>query len=144
MRRIGQRNGYSDNWHSMIWTCRGARSTTGCNGSSRCCSRSTRRSASGIGRAASIRPPRPDGWFSLFLLGAEACGVLEVDRYSGYKAMTPVKNGLLLLAFCWAHVRRDFVGVGKSWSELAAWALEWLLENRAVCPSHRETPRCRA
>lgn len=39
-------------------------------------------------------------------LGVEASGVLEVDRYSGYKAMTPVKNGLLLLAFCWAHVRR--------------------------------------
>jgi transposase len=32
--------------------------------------------------------------------------------------MTQVKSGLLVLAFCWAHVRRDFVGVGKSWSEL--------------------------
>jgi hypothetical protein len=56
--------------------------------------------------------------------GPEASGVLEVDRYSGYKAMAPVKTGLLLLAFCWAHVRRDFVGVGKSWTELAPWALE--------------------
>jgi transposase len=59
-------------------------------------------------------------------LGLEASGVLEVDRYSGYKAMVPVKEGLLLLAFCWAHVRRDFVGVGKSWTELTPWALEWL------------------
>jgi transposase len=71
-------------------------------------------------------------------LGAEASGVLEVDRYSGYKAMTPVKNGLLLLAFCWAHVRRDFVGVGKSWTELTPWALEWLRRIRHLYQVHRE------
>jgi transposase len=58
--------------------------------------------------------------------GSEASGALEVDRYSGYKAMAQVKSGLLVLAFCWAHVRRDFVGVGKSWTELMPWALEWL------------------
>jgi transposase len=71
-------------------------------------------------------------------LGSEASGVLEVDRYSGYKAMTPVKRGLLLLAFCWAHVRRDFVGVGKSWTELTPWALEWLRRIRHVYHVNRE------
>ena len=71
-------------------------------------------------------------------LGLEASGVLEVDRYSGYKAMTPVKTGLLLLAFCWAHVRRDFVGVGKSWTELTPWALEWLRRIRHVYHVNRE------
>jgi transposase len=71
-------------------------------------------------------------------LGLEASGVLEVDRYSGYKAMTPVKRGLLLLAFCWAHVRRDFVGVGKSWRELTPWALEWLRRIRQVYHMNRE------
>ena len=45
-------------------------------------------------------------------------GVLMVDRYSGYKAMQQVKDGKLLLAFCWAHVRRDFVRVGKGYPEL--------------------------
>ena len=40
-------------------------------------------------------------------------GVLMVDRYSAYKAMRQVKEGTLLLAFCWAHVRRDVVRVGK-------------------------------
>ena len=64
--------------------------------------------------------------------------MLEVDRYSGYKAMTPVKTGLLLLAFCWAHVRRDFVGVGKSWTELTPWALEWLRRIRHVYHVNRE------
>jgi len=70
--------------------------------------------------------------------GPEASGVLEVDRYSGYKAMAQVKKGLLLLAFCWAHVRRDFVGVGKSWTELTPWALEWLRRIRHVYHVNRE------
>lgn len=50
-------------------------------------------------------------------------GVLSVDRYSGYKAMQQVKNGALLLAFCWAHVRRDFVRVGKGYPQQKSWAL---------------------
>lgn len=53
-------------------------------------------------------------------------GVLMVDRYSGYKAMQQVKEGLLVLAFCWAHVRRDFVRVGKGFPELTPWAIQWL------------------
>jgi transposase len=57
---------------------------------------------------------------------AEAGGVLMVDRYSAYKAMLQVKNGTLILVFCWAHVRRDFVRVGKGWPELKSWALAWL------------------
>lgn len=57
---------------------------------------------------------------------ADVEGVMMVDRYSGYKAMQQVKQGKLVLAFCWAHVRRDFVRVGKGYPELTAWALEWL------------------
>jgi transposase len=75
--------------------------------------------------------------------GPEASGVLEVDRYSGYKAMAQVKSGLLVLAFCWAHVRRDFVGVGKSWSELTPWALSWLRRIRQLYQIHRERLRHR-
>jgi len=71
-------------------------------------------------------------------LGVDASGVLEVDRYSGYKAMMPVKRGLLLLAFCWAHVRRDFVAVGKSWTELTPWTLVWLRRIRHVYHVNRE------
>jgi transposase len=57
---------------------------------------------------------------------SQAGGVLMVDRYSAYKAMLQVKNGTLILVFCWAHVRRDFVRVGKGWPELKSWALAWL------------------
>jgi transposase len=73
--------------------------------------------------------------------GPQASGVLEVDRYSGYKAMAQVKSGLIVLAFCWAHVRRDFVGVGKSWSELTPWALSWLRRIRHVYQVNRERLR---
>jgi transposase len=58
--------------------------------------------------------------------GAESRGVLVVDRYSAYKAMIWVQDGVIVLAFCWAHVRRDFIRVGKGWPKLKTWALEWL------------------
>jgi transposase len=69
---------------------------------------------------------------------AGAGGVLMVDRYSAYKAMAQVKNGTLVLAFCWAHVRRDFVRVGKGWPALHAWALQWLLRIRELYRLHRQ------
>ena len=67
-----------------------------------------------------------------------AGGVLMVDRYSAYKAMSQVKNGTLILAFCWAHVRRDFVRVGKGWPELKPWALEWLRRIRDLYRCNRQ------
>lgn len=65
-------------------------------------------------------------------------GVLMVDRYSAYKAMLQVKNGTLILVFCWAHVRRDFVRVGKGWPELKPWALEWLRRIRDLYRCNRQ------
>lgn len=69
---------------------------------------------------------------------AQASGVLMVDRYSAYKAMIQVKNGTLILVFCWAHVRRDFVRVGKGWPELESWALEWLRRIRDLYRWNRQ------
>jgi transposase len=63
---------------------------------------------------------------------AESRGVLVVDRYSASKAMIWVKDGVLVLAFCWAHVRRDFIRVGKGWPELKTWALQWLRRIRVL------------
>ena len=53
-------------------------------------------------------------------------GILVVDRYSAYKAMQQVKDGLIVLAFCWAHVRRDFLAVARSWPSEEEWTLEWV------------------
>jgi transposase len=80
----------------------------------------------------------PDGHFQ----GVEG-GILLVDRYAGYKAMKLVKEGTILLAFCWAHVRRDFVAVGKSWPKLASWALEGLLDIRELYHLQRQRLLCR-
>jgi transposase len=64
--------------------------------------------------------------------GGTSRGVLVVDRYAASKAMSWVKDGVLVLAFCWAHVRRDFIRVGKGWPELKPWALEWLRRIRGL------------
>jgi transposase len=69
----------------------------------------------------------PEGHFP-----ADARVVLMVDRYSAYKAMAQVKLGNVVLVFCWAHVRRDFVKVGKGWPEHKEWALAWLRRIRAL------------
>jgi transposase len=53
-------------------------------------------------------------------------GILSVDRYSAYKAILQVKEGKIILAFCWAHVRRDFLEVERSWPKETAWAAAWV------------------
>jgi transposase len=67
---------------------------------------------------------------------AQSRGVLVVDRYAAYKAMTWVKDRVIVLAFCWSHVRRDFIRVGKGWPELKTWALEWIRQIRVLYQLH--------
>ena len=75
----------------------------------------------------------PEGHFA-----EDARLVLMVDRYAAYKAMAQVKLGHIVLVFCWAHVRRDFVKVGKSWPALTAWALVWLRHIRDLYRQQRQ------
>ena len=56
----------------------------------------------------------------------EGPGILVVDRYKAYQAIDKVKSGLIVLAFCWAHVRRDFLTMARSWPDQEAWALGWV------------------
>jgi transposase len=58
--------------------------------------------------------------------GDNAQGIINVDRYSAYKAMSQVKKGKIILAFCWAHVRRDFLTALTSWPDLTDWAWSWV------------------
>jgi transposase len=46
--------------------------------------------------------------------------------------MSWVQDGVVVLAFCWSHVRRDFIRVGKGWPTLKTWALEWLRRIRVL------------
>ena len=55
-------------------------------------------------------------------LGEGAEGMLNVDRYSAYKAL----GKKIRLAFCWSHIRRDFVRVRDGYETLGAWAEAWI------------------
>ena len=50
--------------------------------------------------------------------------IIVCDRYSAYKKLARLSD-IILLAFCWAHVRRDYLDAGRSYKELEAWMLEW-------------------
>jgi transposase len=58
----------------------------------------------------------------------EGRGILVVDRYKAYQAIDKVKSGLIVLAFCWAHVRRDFLSLARSWPDQEGWALDWVAQ----------------
>jgi transposase len=50
---------------------------------------------------------------------------LVCDRYSAYKKL--VKNiPIIVLAFCWAHVRRDYLDAARSWPALEEWMFSWV------------------
>ena len=57
--------------------------------------------------------------------GAEVAGILLSDRYGVYKKLARQREGLKL-AFCWAHVRRDFCSLAKAWPEWEGWAMSWV------------------
>jgi len=51
--------------------------------------------------------------------------VLVCDRYSAYTCLARDRTDLIL-AFCWAHVRRDFLKAARSWPELARGMFAWV------------------
>lgn len=55
-------------------------------------------------------------------LGDDPEGTLLVDRYVVYQHLGP----RLLVAFCWSHIRRDFVEAGEQYEYLERWAREWV------------------
>ena len=58
-------------------------------------------------------------------LSGSAGGVIICDRYSAYKKLARVLDHFIL-AFCWAHQRRDFLELANAHPELADWALAWV------------------
>jgi len=51
--------------------------------------------------------------------------IVVCDRYSAYKSLAK-QLPFIILAFCWAHVRRDFLDAAKKYPELEEWALCWV------------------
>jgi transposase len=53
--------------------------------------------------------------------------IVICDRYSAYKKLAR-RNLAITLAFCWAHVRRDFLNLARSHPNLSKWGLDWAEE----------------
>ena len=58
-------------------------------------------------------------------MGGVACGIISCDRYSAYKKFARLPP-TFLLAFCWAHQRRDFLELGNAHPLMLAWAIAWV------------------
>lgn len=68
---------------------------------------------------------------------AETRGVVNSDRYSSYLKLSRLREGIIN-AFCWAHLRRDFLNAGKQHVRLYAWSLIWLARIRQLYRLNRE------
>jgi len=52
-------------------------------------------------------------------------GILSCDRYVAYKKFARLNPGVVL-AFCWAHQRRDFLELANACPEVSPWAMGWV------------------
>jgi transposase len=64
-----------------------------------------------------------------FFAGVDS-GILSCDRYVVYKKLEG--DGVVILALCWAHVRRDFLDAEKSFPELREWSSYWVEKIRLL------------
>ncbi|MCH8939827.1 MAG: IS66 family transposase [Chloroflexi bacterium] len=55
-------------------------------------------------------------------LGENPEGIINADRYSVYKAL----GDKIRVAFCWSHVRRDFVRIHDGYRRLRHWGKSWV------------------
>jgi|SaaInlV_200m_DNA_3_1039701.scaffolds.fasta_scaffold10524_2 transposase len=51
--------------------------------------------------------------------------IVICDRYSAYKSLARQLD-FIILAFCWAHVRRDFLDAEKKYPDLEKWVTFWV------------------
>ena len=61
------------------------------------------------------------------LFGATACTLFLVcDRLSSYKTMAHELGGAVILCWCWAHQRRDFIHGAAGQAGLTRWCQKWI------------------
>ena len=58
--------------------------------------------------------------------------VIVCDRYSAYKRLARLLGGLVTLAFCWSHVRRDFIEGAAGQVSLTQWCQRWIERIAAI------------
>jgi transposase len=52
-------------------------------------------------------------------------GFISCDRYAAYKKFARLNPGIVL-AFCWAHQRRDFLALANDYPAVSSWAMGWV------------------
>ncbi len=67
--------------------------------------------------------------------------IVICDRFSAYKSMAR-QLPFIILAFCWAHVRRDFLDAARKYPDLEEWALSWTDQIGEIY--HFNNQRCKA
>ena len=79
--------------------------------------------------------------------GDESGGIISCDRYRAYFCFVSKSGGRFLIAYCWAHVRRDFLSIAKDWPIYEAWGMDWVQEIRHLYhlnnlrPAHQKGSR---
>ena len=71
-----------------------------------------------------LDPSRSSAVPAVVLAGVED-GLISCDRHSAYKKFSRLHPGIVL-SFCWAHQRRDFLNLANEHPTLEAWAMPWV------------------
>ena len=62
--------------------------------------------------------------------GDDSKGIISCDRYRAYFCFVSKSEGKFSIAYCWVHVRRDFLAIAKDWPTYESWAMDWVQEIR--------------
>ena len=57
--------------------------------------------------------------------GEDSKGIISCDRYIAYVSFMLKSDQRFRLAYCWAHVRRDFLNIAKDRPPYKAWGMKW-------------------
>lgn len=60
----------------------------------------------------------------------DSSGIISCDRYRAYFCFASKSKGRFLVAYCWVHVRRDFLALAKDWPIHESWGMDWVQEIR--------------
>ncbi|MHB1542010.1 MAG: IS66 family transposase [Steroidobacteraceae bacterium] len=69
--------------------------------------------------------PSPSASVPEAVLAGVERGVISCDRHGAYKKFSRLHPGIVL-SFCWAHQRRDFLTLANDYPPLADWAMSWV------------------
>jgi len=67
-------------------------------------------------------------------LGLDPEGIINADRYAVYTSL----GEKVQVAFCWSHLRRDFIRIGEGYRCLAGWAQQWKTRINEIFHLNRE------